>query len=137
MHARTEIRDAVGRLLAYRVPDDWPDGLCACSNESDYLQLLTWQYDAGQQLHAHMHLPAPRSVTHTQGVIVVLSGSLRADVFDKDRQPAAQVTLSAGQAMVFLRGGHGYEILEDRTRVLEITNGPYPGASADRERIEV
>ena len=39
--------------------------------------------------------------------------------------------------MICLEGGHGYEILEDNTRVLEIKNGPYPGPEKDRRRLEL
>jgi hypothetical protein len=38
--------------------------------------------------------------------------------------------------MVLLAGGHGYEILEDNTKILEVKNGPYLGASEDRKRIQ-
>jgi hypothetical protein len=34
-----------------------------------------------------------------------------------------------------LRGGHGYEILEDGTQVLEVKNGPYLGPDVDRRRL--
>ena len=31
-------------------------------------------------------------------------------------------------------GGNGYDIMEDGTQVLEVKNGPYVGAEADRKR---
>jgi len=34
---------------------------------------------------------------------------------------------------VILRGYHGYEILEDDTRVLEVKNGPFTSVEADKE----
>jgi len=40
------------------------------------------------------------------------------------------------ETLILLKGGHGYEILEDGTRVLEVKNGPYPGAEVDRRRLE-
>ena len=66
---------------------------------------------------------------------IILSGLLRANVFDRVRRLAGQVDARAGECIVLLAGGHGYEILEDGTRVLEIKNGPYLGADADRVRI--
>lgn len=87
-------------------------------------------------LKPHVHLMAPRKISHTQEVIVLLSGRLRADIFDLEHRPVEQVLLEAGECMVLLRGGHGYKILEDGTRVLEIKNGPYPGAEEDRERFD-
>ncbi len=134
MSNRVELRDSAGALLAYKIGPELATGLSAYSSQEDFLQMLSWNYQAGTVLQTHEHLQAPRSVDHTQEAIVVLQGSLRADVFDSQRQPVDRVTVGAGECMVFLQGGHGYEILEDETRVLEIKNGPYPGAEADRER---
>jgi hypothetical protein len=39
-----------------------------------------------------------------------------------------------GDILILLQGGHGYEILEDGTQVLEVKNGPYIGADLDRRR---
>lgn len=134
MNNRIEYRDADGTLLAYKIGSDLRQGLCSYSDDDDFLQVLSWHYQAGKKLPTHAHLMAPRSAKHTQEAIVVLSGQLRADVFDGERNPVAQVLVGPGECMVFLQGGHGYEILEDGTYVFEIKNGPYLGAEADRER---
>jgi hypothetical protein len=36
--------------------------------------------------------------------------------------------------MVMLKGGHGYDILENNTQVLEVKNGPFTSVEKDRER---
>lgn len=43
--------------------------------------------------------------------------------------------VKAGDILILLECGHGYKILEDNTKVLEIKNGPYLGADVDRRRI--
>lgn len=131
---RTEFRDAQGTLLAYTIPAEPPPGLTPYSSDADFVQALHWRYDAGKRLQAHQHLCVPRRATHTQEVVVVLRGRLRTTVFDAARKLVATVDLGPGEAMALLAGGHGYEILENDTRVLEIKNGPYPGAEADRVR---
>ena len=131
---RSEFRDAQGTLLAYTIPAEPPAGLTPYSSDADFVQALHWRYDAGKRLQAHEHLQVPRSATHTQEVVVVLRGCMRTTVFDAAHKPIATVDLGAGEAMVLLAGGHGYEILENDTRILEIKNGPYPGAEADRVR---
>lgn len=136
MNNRTEIRDADDTVLAYKIAGEWPEGLCPYSDDGDFVQVLSWNYDAGRRLRPHAHLPAPRDATHTQEVIVVLSGRLRADVFDRSRRLVARTMLSPGESMVFLCGGHGYEVMEAGTRVLEVKNGPYPGPEADRVRLD-
>jgi len=134
MIKRNEIRTSDGILLAYKIDKNFQQGLTPYSNEKDFLQVLSWNYSAGTHLPPHSHLSSPRKIAHTQELIIILSGRLRAQIFDKKRLPVNNIILEAGETMVFLRGGHGYEILEDDTRVLEIKNGPYPGADKDRER---
>ena len=134
MGSRIEFREKNGNLLAFKIGRDLTQGLFAHSDENDFVQVLSWNYDAGKKLQAHAHRLVPRNATRTQEAIVVLSGQLRADIFDNERHLIGQVSVGAGECMVFLNGGHGYEILEDGTRVFEIKNGPYPGAEADRER---
>jgi len=135
MDERTEYRDDAGTLLAYKIGTDVPKGLCAFSEDDDYAQVLSWHYPADKRLLAHEHLSAPRAAEYTQEVVVVLDGSLQADIYDSREVRVAQVEVHAGEAIVLLRGGHGYRILADDTRVLEIKNGPYAGAEADRRRL--
>ena len=131
---RIEYRDAAGNLLAYKIPSEPAPGLSAYSDDADFIQALHWRYDAGKKLQAHEHLHVPRNATHTQEVIVVLRGRVRTTVYDAAHNVIATVEVAPGEAMALLRHGHGYEILENDTRVLEIKNGPYPGAEADRVR---
>jgi len=131
---RTDFRDDQGTLLAYTIPAEPPAGLTPYSDDAHFVQALHWHYDAGKRLQAHEHLKVPRQATHTQEVIVVQRGRVRTTVFDAAHRLVGTVDLGPGEAMVLLAGGHGYEILENDTRVLEIKNGPYPGAEADRVR---
>ena len=132
---RTEIRDAEGTLLAYTIPADPPAGLTPYSSDADFVQALHWRYDAGKHVQVLVGLQVLAGIaTHTQEVVVVLRGRLRTTVFDAAHRLVATVDLGPGEAMALLAGGHGYEILENDTRVLEIKNGPYPGAEVDRVR---
>lgn len=128
------IEDESGQLLAYKVSRDTPEGLQAYSEDGDYVQVLSWHYAAGRLLQNHIHREVPRTATLTQEAVVVISGRVRADVFDEQRRLAAQVVVKPGECMVLLRGGHGYEILEDDTQVFEIKNGPFLGVEADKEK---
>ena len=125
-----------GARLAYLIRSgDHEPGLRFFSRDSDYVQVGTWGYARGQTLLPHVHNVVPRLADRTQEVVHLLRGRLRASLFDDDGRPVTQVELGAGDTLVLLAGGHGYEILEDDTRVLEIKNGPYAGAEADRRRI--
>jgi len=45
-----------------------------------------------------------------------------------------KIEVSEGEILILLNSGHGYKILEDNTKVIEIKNGPYLGAEVDRRR---
>ena len=125
-----------GQVLVIVIRDaKWEKGLNFLSAEEDFQQVGIWGYDKGQILAAHIHLKPPRKIDRTQEVIFIKNGRLRADIYSEEREYLKSIELQKGDTAVFLRGGHGYEILEDDTKVLEIKNGPYLGAEKDRERI--
>lgn len=134
--AITEITEGA-LVLARHIPaaDAWGDGLKFFSPDGDYQQVGTWGYGAGKTLLAHSHNEVPRTVPWTQEVLYVRAGRIRAEIFDTRDARVATLEACAGDILVLLRGGHGYRILEDGTQVLEIKNGPYVGADADRRRL--
>ena len=114
---------------------DWEEGLNFVSSEGDYQQVGIWVYNRSKKLAPHIHSIAPREVLRTQEVVFVKDGRIRADVYTEKEEFLKSVELEKGDTIILLNGGHGYEILEDNTRVLEVKNGPYVGADRDRKRI--
>jgi len=114
---------------------DWEGGLHFVSSNEDYQQVGIWEYSKGQKLAPHIHLTQPRQVLHTQEVIFIKDGQIRADIYTEKKEFLKSVKLEKGDTIILLNGGHGYEILEDDTKVLEVKNGPYVGAERDREKI--
>jgi len=123
-------------VLARHIPDeDWKEGLSFYSKDEEFIQVGAWGYDEGKELLAHIHNEVERKVYWTQEVLYIRKGSIKAKVFDTDENLVDEITAKAGDTLILLRGGHGYEILEDGTQVLEVKNGPYVGADKDRRRI--
>ncbi len=124
-------------VLARHIPAlaAWQDGLNFFSDDEDYIQVGVWGYGAGKELKAHIHNEVKREVLWTQEVLFVRSGKLRANVFNTHEEKVAELEVGAGDVIILLRGGHGYDILEDGTQVLEIKNGPYVGPDKDRRRL--
>jgi hypothetical protein len=123
-------------VLARHIPSEllWCEGLNFFSQNSDFIQLGVWGYNAGKELKAHIHNQVERKVFWTQEVLFVYKGRIKANIFDTNSQKIAELEIVAGDAIVLIHGGHGYEILEDNTKVLEIKNGPYLGPEIDRRR---
>lgn len=132
----TEYTDG-GVILARHIPEAeaWKDGLNFFSQDQEYVQVGSWGYDTGTALKPHVHNHLPREIEVTQEVLYVRKGRILARIFDLQDQPAATFEAGEGDVVILLRGGHGYDIIEDGTQVLEVKNGPYLGAEADRRRI--
>lgn len=131
----TEIKEG-DIVLARLIPSDlaWKDGLAFFSQDEDFIQVGVWGYGAGKELKAHIHNEVERTVLWTQEVLFVRSGRIRANIYDTGERKVAELEVGAGDVIILLRGGHGYDILEDGTQVLEIKNGPYVGPELDRRR---
>jgi len=131
-----EIKEG-GIVLARHIPATtaWAEGLRFFSQDGDFIQVGIWGYGAGKELKAHIHNEVLRQVAWTQEVLFVRTGRLRARIYNTQEELVGQLDVVAGDIIILLRGGHGYDILEDGTQVLEIKNGPYVGAETDRRRL--
>ncbi len=114
--------------------DEWGPGLKFFSEDADFIQVGTWGYDDGKHLNAHYHNEVPRTVGYTQEVLYIRSGAIRCSIFGLNEQLLGTMEAAEGDILIMLAGGHSYDILADKTQVLEVKNGPYPGADADRTR---
>ena len=99
------------------------------------IRVRAWSYDEGKHLLAHTHNEVPRTFPWTQEALFVWKGAIRAHVYDTRREKIDEFVAREGDIVIMLAGGHGYDVLEDGTRVLEVKNGPYVGAEADRVRL--
>ena len=127
-----------GLVLARHVPaaEAWGEGLKFFSPDGDFIQAGTWGYPAGKELLAHTHNEAHRDVAWTQELLYVRKGRLRARIYAPDDTLLTTLEAGEGDLLMLLRGGHGYDILEDGTQVLEVKNGPYLGPDVDRRRLK-
>lgn len=90
-------------------------------------QVAVMKRPKGEEIAAHSHLPVPRSVKGTQEVLIILDGAIRADIYDDNREFVQSETLTGGDVIVLVSGGHGFTILED-CEFIEVKQGPYvPG----------
>ncbi|MCV3387079.1 hypothetical protein L8U00_01065 [Campylobacter sp. IFREMER_LSEM_CL2256] len=125
-----------GIILAKHIrASEWEQGLKFYSNDDEFIQVGTWNYDANKELLAHAHNEVERKVYWTQEVLYIKQGSISAKIYDIYDSFVEELIAKEGDVLILLRGGHGYTILEDNTQVLEIKNGPYVGADNDRRRI--
>lgn len=124
-----------GKAIARHITgNDMKTGLNFYSNDEEFIQAGVWNYDKGKNLNAHIHNKVERSIDRTCEVLFVISGSIEASIYDENETLIDTLQVMKGEILVLLACGHGYRILENETKVLEVKNGPYPGADADRRR---
>ncbi len=113
--------------------DDWRDGLTFPTPDELFVQVGLWQYPAGKKLRPHKHKFNQRTVTRTQEGTYVKRGRMQVTIYGEDGIKVADFILAAGDFAVMAGGGHGYEILEDGTQILEFKNGPFIDVATDKE----
>ncbi len=114
---------------------EWKEGLDFLTPNETYIQAGTWNYNKGKSLNAHRHLIYERVVKQTQETIIVMSGSIRIDLYDENNSIFHKQVLCSGDIFVILDIGHGYEILDDKTKIVEIKNGPFVSVEKDKQLI--
>ena len=55
--------------------------------------------------------------------------------FDEEQSFIESFTIVEGEFAIFEAGGHGYEILEENTKIIETKNGPFMGVNIDKTRV--
>lgn len=89
-------------------------------------QLGYMRHPAGHVIAAHVHNPVARDVLHTQEVLVLRRGRLRADFYTRAGAYLESRVLEAGDVILLASGGHGFEAL-DEVEMIEVKQGPYTG----------
>ncbi len=112
--------------------DDWSDGLNFFTPNDLFIQACTCIYPKGKIIDSHIHLDYDRLVCRTHEVTYVVKGKIRVSIFNDSKKLIDQTDISDGEIIVHAYGGHGYEILEDDTRFIEIKNGPFIGVERDK-----
>ncbi|PHR56634.1 MAG: hypothetical protein COA43_13495 [Robiginitomaculum sp.] len=130
-----EIKDGETVLARHVTAEEWDAGLKFFSADPDYIQVGIWGYDKGKELLAHTHNSVPRTFDITQETLYIRKGKIMAHIYDKSLKLVDEREVCEGDIITLMFGGHGYTILEDGTQVLEVKNGPYVGAEADRVRL--
>jgi hypothetical protein len=124
-----------GKIISiiYR-DEDWKKGLNFITPGEMFVQVGSWWYDKGKVLDKHVHKEFDRIATRTQECVYVRKGSMRVTLYTENQVELEQFDLNVGDLAVFAHGGHGYEILEDDTQIIESKNGPFIDVDTDKTR---
>jgi mannose-6-phosphate isomerase-like protein (cupin superfamily) len=116
-----------GNLYAIIVRRDFRKPGVHFFTPGDFSQQVGYMaHPAGHRIQPHLHREALRSVRRTQEVLVIRTGRLKVDFYAQDRKHAASCVLEAGDVILLIEGGHGFEVLE-ACEMIEVKQGPYMG----------
>jgi hypothetical protein len=111
------------------------DGLNFISKPDFPLQLGINRYVKGSVIKSHYHINREIIVKTLQEIILIKNGSVLVKLYDSKNVLFKSLTLTQGDLIFFISGGHGFEVLEDTT-IIEVKQGPYSGKSLDKVTIE-
>ncbi len=118
-------------VIIYR-DEDWEEGLNFITPDNLFIQVGSWWYKKGKVLDKHIHNEFDRVANRTQECVYVRKGSMKVKLYTEDFEEFDSFILYTGDLAVFAYGGHGYEILEDNTQIIESKNGPFTGVEKDK-----
>lgn len=100
---------------------------------NDYSQQLAYMaHPSGKKIQPHIHKKNKREVLYTQETLIIKEGKLRVSFYSEDQEFLFNKILYAGDIILLIKGGHGFEVLED-IEMIEIKQGPYAG---DNDKIK-
>jgi NADPH-dependent ferric siderophore reductase len=97
-------------------------------------QLGCMRHAAGHVIEPHVHNPVQRAVHFTQEALFLRRGRVRVDFYSRSGAYLESRELCAGDVILLIQGGHGFEVLEE-VEMVEVKQGPYVGDS-DKTRIK-
>lgn len=130
----TEIKHE-GELIALILPGEFSEpGIHFFTPESFSQQLAYMKHPSGKIIPPHLHNPVLRQVQRTLEVLFIRKGRLRVDFYDNERHYFESRVLRAGDIILLVTGGHGFEVLEE-IEMVEVKQGPFVG-EVDKVRFD-
>ena len=121
------------KLLAMIIRNDYICEGVDFITPSEYSQQVAYMHHPkGKAIDAHVHNLVHRNVVMTQEVLFIKKGILRVDFYDEYEDYLESKELCAGDIILLISGGHGFQILEE-VEMIEVKQGPYAGEN-DKKR---
>ena len=123
------------KLLAMIIRNDYTCEVVDFITPNEYSQQVAYMHHpTGKTIDAHVHNMVHRNVVLTQEVLFIKKGILRVDFYDEYEDYLESRDLHAGDIILLVSGGHGFQVLEE-VEMIEVKQGPYAG-DQDKKRFE-
>jgi hypothetical protein len=104
--------------------EDLEEGINFVTDDEAILQLGAMKRAKGYVIEPHIHTPFERNIIGTNEVMYLQEGRVKVTFFTEEKKFLEDLILEKGQWIVFVKGGHGFEMLETSV-LIEVKNGPY------------
>ena len=123
----------LGKVYAIKVSANYSKSGITFFTPDEYSQQLAYmEHPKGKVIQPHIHNLTQRTVFYTNEVLIVKKGLLKVDFYDDNKKYLKSIKIGDGDILLLIRGGHGFEVLED-LQMIEVKQGPYIG-EADKTR---
>ena len=89
-------------------------------------QLGYMRHPVGSIIQPHVHNNIRREIFYTNEVLFIKQGKVRVDFYGDAKEYLESRMLEVGDVILLVRGGHGFEVIED-AEMIEVKQGPYAG----------
>ena len=121
------------KLLAMIIRNEYScEGVDFITPNAYSQQVAYMHHPVGKVIDAHVHNLVHRNVVMTQEVLFIKKGILRVDFYDEYEDYLESRDLHAGDVILLVSGGHGFQVLEE-VEMIEVKQGPYAGEE-DKQR---
>jgi hypothetical protein len=110
------------------------DGISFFTSDEFSQQLAYIHHAKGKIIQSHIHNVIKREVLYTQETVFIKKGELRTDFYTTDQEYICSRILTAGDIVLLVSGGHGFEVLEE-VEMYVVKQGPYAGEN-DKVRFD-
>lgn len=110
------------------------EGVNFISKPEDPFQVGVSNYLLGHEVKPHRHNTIEKINNANPEFIYIIKGEVEATFYDNN--VVVKITiLTEGDALLQLRGGHGFKMLKE-TKLIELKQGPYYG-NAEKEYLKI
>ena len=120
VHSKTEVLAIIVRR------DFHKEGIHFFTSNDLSQQLAYMSHPTGKEIQPHVHKKVQREVHFTQETLFIRKGKLKVDFYSVDQEYLESRILESGDVILLIKGGHGFEVLED-LEMFEVKQGPYSG----------
>lgn len=112
------------KLLAMIIRNDYDCNGVDFITPNEYSQQVAYMHHpTGKVIDAHVHNMVHRNVVLTQEVLFIKKGILRVDFYDEYEDYLESRDLHAGDIILLVSGGHGFQVLEE-VEMIEVKQDP-------------